>query len=187
MLEKGNIEPTELVQQLAARIQTANLDWENSKAWTKALKESLRDLLETKGTNITEVLYSDGDRGKHEFLLDLVVWDRSSGEGVILAVESEWSQSINDVLDDFWKLLVVKAPIKLMIFACNKKPRTFSQDAIWNKLSDCLLRYRDHVKNEHYVFMDYAPPPGRKAWWINIPANGKIDALPERNWVVEFE
>jgi hypothetical protein len=114
-------------------------------------------------------------------LLDLVVWDRSNGEGLTLAVESEWSQNVDDVADDFWKLLVVKAPVKLMIFACNKMPRMFSQDAVWAKLSDCLLRYRDHIKGEQYVFMDYAPPPGRRAWWIEIPVSGKLEALPDHN------
>lgn len=182
MTGRRPIHPAELVHQLAARMQAANLDRERSTAWTDTLKACLRSLLETQGTNVTEVLYSHRDSSKHEFMLDLVVWDRANGEGVTLAVESEWSQHVDAIAEDFWKLVVVKAPVKLMIFACNKRPTKFSQEAVWAKLSDCLLRYRDHIKNEHYVFMDYAPPPGRRAWWIEIPEGGRLHALPERNW-----
>ena len=107
MTERSSIHPTELVHQLAAGMQAANLAWENSTAWTDTLKACLRSLLETEGTNVTEVLYSHRDTGKHEFLLDLVVWDRSNGEGVTLAVESEWTQHVEAVAEDFWKLLVI--------------------------------------------------------------------------------
>jgi hypothetical protein len=186
MTEQKRIHPADLVGQLAARMRAASLDWEKSKIWTETLKDSLRNLLETEGTNVTEVLYSCRDSDRHEFLLDVVVWDRSDGEGLRLAVESEWSQNLDEVTEDFWKLLVVKAPVKLMIFACNNRPRKFSQEKVWEKLSECLLRYRDHTKHERYIFMDYARPPGRKAWWIEIPADGKLEAVPERNWL-EFE
>lgn len=187
MVKQRLIDPAELVRQLAAKMRAASIESESSSAaWTVALKDSIRSLLETQGTNITEVLYSDGENGKHEFLLDVVVWDRADGEGVVLAVESEWSQTIRDVVNDFWKLLVVKAPIKLMIFACNRNPWRFTQDAVSEELTKCLLKYRDHIKDEKYIFMDYARPPGRKAWWITIPANGRLAVLPERNWV-EFE
>jgi hypothetical protein len=186
MLEETLLDPAKLVHQLASKMRAANLAWTQSKAWTMTLKESLRILLENQGSNISEVLYSCRESNKHEFLLDVVVWDRSGGEGVALAVESEWSQSVEEVAEDFWKLLVVKAPVKLMIFACNKRPRKFSQDAVWEGLSECLKQYRDHRKNERYVFMDYAPPPGRRAWWIEIPADGRLNEVPQRNWI-EFE
>lgn len=186
MRNRSDIAPAELVQQLAAQMKAKNLQWNNSTAWTKALKESLRSLLESESSNVTDVLYSDSSDSRHEFLLDIVVWDRNDGEGVILAVESEWLQDVAAVEEDFWKLLIVKAPIKLMIFACNRNPRTFSQDAIWAKLSNCIQSYGDHIKGEFYVFMDYAPPPGRRAWWIEIPENGRLKTVPERNWV-EFD
>jgi hypothetical protein len=180
------LHPTTLVPQLAAKMRAANLNWEHSTEWTKVLKNSLRQLLESEGTNVIEALFSSRELDRHEFLLDLVIWDRQDGEGVSLAVESEWSQNIEEVAADFWKLLVVKAPIKLMIFACNSKPTRFSQEAVWAKLSECLLLFRDHIKGETYVFMDYAPQPGRKAWWIEVPQDGKLTALPERQFV-EFE
>lgn len=181
-----HIDPADLVHQLATRMEAANLDWDDSSAWTRALKDCLRSFLETEGSNVSEVLYSSRERDKHEFMLDVVVWDRSDREGVALAVESEWSQNVKEVAEDFWKLLVVKAPVKLMIFACTNRPRKFSQEAVWSELSDCINRYRDHMKDELYVFMDYAPAPGRRAWWIEIPANGKLDTVPQRNWI-EFE
>lgn len=181
-----SITPGELIRQLAAHMHSHDLDWEDTPSWTNALKKSLTAILQTTGSNITDVLYSDSDERKQEFLLDVVAWDRSEGEGITLAVESEWSQSLADVEYDFWKLLVVKAPVKLMLFACNKNPRTFSQEAVWDRLAGCLKLYRHHVCGERYVFMDYAPSPGRRAWWIEIPETGRMNTIPERNWV-DFE
>lgn len=88
MTGQAQVTPAELVHQLATKMRAANLDSENSRAWTEALKDCIQDLRETKGTNITEVLYSHRENGKHEFLLDVVVWDRSNCEGVKLAVEA---------------------------------------------------------------------------------------------------
>jgi hypothetical protein len=130
MLEKKPLAPAQLITELAAEMRIANLDKETSTKWTSVLKECLRSLLETEGTNVTEVLYSHRASEKHEFLLDIVVWDRSDGEGVTLAVESEWIQNVEAVAEDFWKLLVMKAPLKLMIFASPEKSVRFSQEAI---------------------------------------------------------
>jgi hypothetical protein len=180
---QSTLHPATLILQLAAKMRDANLNWEQSTEWTAVLKNSLRQLLESEGTNVVEALFSSRELDRHEFLLDLVMWDRRDGEGLSLAVESEWSQNIEEVAADFWKLLVVKAPIKLMIFACNSRPRKFSQEVVWTKLCDCLLLFRDHIKGETYVFMDYAPSPGRKAWWIEVSQDGKMSAVPERKFV----
>ena len=127
------LHPETLMPRLAEKVRNANLDWQLSTEWTKVLKGSLRELLESEGTNMTEALYSFPDSNRHEFLLDLVIWDRQDGEGASLALESEWSQNIEEVATDFRKLLVIKAPLKLMIFrlfACNPKPRKVTQKAV---------------------------------------------------------
>ena len=180
---KTVLDPKTLIPRLADKMREANLDWQHSTEWTRVLKESLRQLLESEGTNTTEALYSSHELDRHEFLLDLVIWDRQDGVGVSLAVESEWLQSIEEVATDFRKLLVVKAPLKLMIFACNSKPLKFSQKAVWDKLCECLLLFRDHIQGETYVFMDYALPPGRAAWWIEVTENGRLTTVPERQFI----
>jgi hypothetical protein len=180
---KTTIHPATLIPQLAEKMRNANLDWQHSAEWTKLLKDSLRQLLESEGTNTTQALYSSNALDRHEFLLDLVIWDREDGEGVSLALESEWEQNIEEVATDFRKLLVVKAPLKIMIFACNPKPRKFSQKAVWDKLCECLLLFRDHIKGETYVFMDYSQPPARLAWWIEMTEDGRLTSIPERQFI----
>lgn len=175
------LDPEQLVRSIADKMDSIPLDWFGSdKKWTDHLKRSLCDLLHQKEANGRHVLCSQSERDNHEFLLDIVVWDRSSGEGVILAVESEWTQSVDSIAEDFWKLLVVKSRVKLMIFALNANARKHTQEETWKKLSECLLKYRDHRKGERYVFIDYAPVPARAAWWIEIPNEGRLTAVPDR-------
>jgi len=176
--------PEQLVHDIAAKMREASLDWgDNSEVWTHQLKLSLRDLLQSKGTNKRDVLYSHTEEDIHEFLLDVVVWDRTSGEGVILAVESEWIQHVEAIAEDFWKLMVVKSPLKLMVFGLNDNARTHSQKAVWEKLRECLELYRDHRKGERYVFMDFARGATRRAWWFEVPANGSLKPVPEPQYV----
>ncbi len=83
--------------------------------WTWAVKDGLRSILER---DLTEVIYTDSSRQTSEFLLDLVAWNRDQGEGIDLAMECEWIQNAYEIVRDFEKLLVIKSPIKLMVF-CN--------------------------------------------------------------------
>ncbi len=133
-----------------------------------------------------DVIYSDTDADKHEFLLDVVAWDRDEdGESLSLAVECEWLQTVKEIENDFWKLLVVKAPVKLMIFACPKRGSKFNQHTSWETIKSCMKRYKGHIEGEKYVFIDFAPQPIRAAWWIEIPAthHGKLLAVPERQMI----
>jgi hypothetical protein len=140
-------------------------------------------MFEAEATDGTEVLCTHVGRKRHEFLLDAVVWNRKDGEGVILAVESEWTQHVTDIEEDFWKLLVVKSPIKLMIFATTPRATKHSQDAVWQRLNECLRKYKDHVAGEIYVFIDFAPAPARKAWWVEVPQDARFAGVLERNWI----
>jgi hypothetical protein len=175
--------PEQLIHDIATKMRGANLKWDGPNTdWTRQLKLSLRELLQSKEGNETEVLYSRTDENIHEFLLDVVVWDRSSGEGVILAVESEWTQGIEAIVEDFWKLMVIKSPLKLMVFGLNDKAWTHSQKAVWGKLKECLELYRDHQEGERYVFMDFARTE-RRGWWFEVPVNGLLKPVPEPQYV----
>lgn len=176
--------PEQLIHDIAVRMRSANLNWyKNDGEWTHELKSTIRELFQSDGTNETHVRCSDPDRGNHEFLLDVVVWDRSSGEGVTLAVESEWTQHHEAIAEDFWKLIVVKSQLKLMVFALNGNARKHTREAIWGTLTECLLKYRDHRKGERYMFMDFALPPAREAWWIEIPADGVLSDVPAKTTI----
>lgn len=88
------------------------------RGWTEAVKELLKQRAQAKqnhlvfyGTSATEPIHS------HEWLLDAAWYFRSNEvEGILLALESEWNHSPNDVAYDFSKLLAVKAPLKIMLF-----------------------------------------------------------------------
>ena len=181
MIVEYRSNPQQLANEIAIRMNTANLDWyKNDGDWTRRLKSIIGELFQTEGANPTDVLCSDKERGTHEFLLDVVVWDRNSGEGVTLAVESEWAQHHEAIAEDFWKLMVVKSPLKLMVFALSDKARVHSREVVWEKLADCLLKYRDHHQGERYLFMNFGVPPAVEAWWIEIPVDGPLANIPEK-------
>ena len=171
------MELDELVNRLIALIRADKLDWNFSTAWTKKIKDYLRDMFESQADAV-QVSYSDG-ADRHEFMLDVVAWDKSGHETVTLAVECEWYQKIEEVENDFRKLLVVKSPLKLMIFACNKKARKFRAEDIQEMVKERLRSYRDHVRGERYVFINFAPFPDEKAWWIEVPEDGKMEKVPD--------
>ena len=178
------INPEQLVQELATKMQAANLDWKGkSTPWTYQLKEFLREILEARGTPVSDILYTHANTHNHEFLLDIVVWSRSevARDAITLAAECEWGQCTEDIVEDFLKLLVVKSPLKLLIFGLNAKARIHTHKQVWKSLSECLLKYRDHCEGERYVFIDYAEVPAGRAWWIEIPVNGPLQAIPEKH------
>ena len=69
---------------------------------------------------------------------------------IALAVESEWG-SKRDVLHDFGKLLVVKAPLKLMVFDKRK-------DVIKDIQERYMQKFSQHVEDEHYLLLELDTP-----------------------------
>lgn len=134
-LTKGIVEPDQLFRRLFDGVK--HLPPTGGRLWTGAVKKTLRAFAQE--TDRAPVVYPD--RGNPEFLLD-VVWlkpareDAREGNGrIVLAVESEWSSSFDEVWCDFSKLLYVKAPRKVLI--CDLSPkmiqealRQFEQDII---------------------------------------------------------
>jgi hypothetical protein len=174
------IEPGELVNGILSDISEANLDWAKSALWTKAIKQSLYRLLHK---DLTEVIFTNSSENAHEFLLDLIAWDRDDGEGIVLGMECEWLITPTEIVSDFEKLLVIKAPLKLMMFASSGTSR--SQEQILKALDESLQRYKQHVQGERYIFVDFARAPHRLAYWIQIPSthNGRLKELPQRNLI----
>lgn len=77
---------------------------------TKAVKDVLRLV----GQERRFAVYPDTDNEdapRREWLYDLVWW--KDDKRVVLAVESEWSGRVDNVLYDFRKLLAVKSTLKL--------------------------------------------------------------------------
>jgi hypothetical protein len=176
------IEPERLVRELKTGLQKCNRGhtWNHggNKEWTDAVKKKLKKI--AKGySNKTRCFYSHAELGMTEFLLDLVWWDKDEIEGASLACECEWYFSRNGkvgqyakrVGEDFAKLLVFKAPLKLMIFATPKQsPKV--EYAVIKEINRYLKRYKHHLAGETYLVLDFAPVP--KAWIARIEKNGAV-------------
>ncbi len=167
------IDPEQLARRLVFAIDEAKTDWAKSTRWTLKVKSTLRSILQS---DMTDVIFTDTERRVSEFLLDLVAWNGDDGEGMALAAECEWNSTAYEVRKDFEKLLVVKSPIKLMIFATWGKKHT--NQVVMKEVREALLKYKHHLAGERYVFVDFAKPPDRRAYWLEMPKDGRLEAFP---------
>jgi hypothetical protein len=87
-----------------------------------------------------------------EWLVDLLWWDDSPKHtGVALAVESEWNAPVDDIVADFEKLLIIKSPLKLMVYRVRGKELHRVREGIRQN----LLNYGQHVRGESYVLCEF--------------------------------
>jgi len=86
----------------------------------------------------------------HEWLLDLVWLDKETGD-MRLAVESEWSFTMEHRLDDFQKLMPMKSPLKLFIFTTRSPDEGLN---VCKALEAYLQPYSQHVEGEEYLLME---------------------------------
>ena len=113
-----------------------------------------------------------------EFLLDLVWWDKDLTEGASLVCECEWfydrfsneQRYAENVGTDFGKLLVFKAPLKLMIFA-SVDGAPDMQQLVLNEIDRYLRGYKHHLAGETYVILDFAPKLA--AWSASVEKSGQ--------------
>ena len=175
------VEPEKLARGLALFVDKAGIDEKSDKVWTTTIKCGLREIVERPGI---EVLFTDSCNGVSEFIIDFIAWNHVGGEGIVLAAESEWigvmrtSKSYaEEVAFDFWKLLCIKSPIKLMIFASSEK--SFPHEPIIEELRKAFVLYQDHTPGELYIFMDFAPGKYRKAFYVRVPLVGSADFIQE--------
>jgi hypothetical protein len=184
-------EPADLLRALVQQLdefEVANPDARTG-AWTVAVQSALKALGEQAGKGIEHLCTrtSEGP-GTGEFLLDAVWWHRvtpGSVEHVALAVESEfagWARNRDDVstqvAQDFEKLLVVKSPLKLLIFCSwySKRDTDLApmRNAIWSHLKQYIAHYSHHIEGEKYLFLDTAVMGERRAWTFTVPRSGSI-------------
>ena len=84
-----------------------------------------------------------------EWLVDLIWWEKTPKHtGVGLAVESEWNAPVDDIVAEFQKLLIIKSPLKLMVYRVRGKDTVRVREGIRQN----LLKYGQHVSGESYVF-----------------------------------
>lgn len=137
-----------------------------SPAWTRAVKEALCRCGEERNFDVYTGLRRPG-KDTYEWLFDLVWHDRTTGS-VSLAVESEWGDE-GDVLDDFSKLLVVKAPLKVMVYFAYKG------SFVERIEKEYLSAFDHHVKGEQYLLIEFHGVKDH-AYLYEAPNDGRVSA-----------
>ncbi len=97
--------------------------------WTKEVKKELTKLGQSKGYYVCTHSVKFSDWG--EWLYDLC-WIQQKDDSTypllkkfVLALESEWKTDDNSIIEDFQKLLVCNAEIKVMIFQCKPELKKY--------------------------------------------------------------
>ncbi|MCX6979508.1 MAG: hypothetical protein NTV08_01975 [Verrucomicrobia bacterium] len=118
--------------------------------WTALLKTELRRV----GHEHEYLVSPCPDDGNKEWLYDLI-WFRNDSNNqlreVAMVLESEWSNNEWHIQEDFEKLLVAKAPIKVMAFESNlsELPKR------WCLLKDGIRVFEKQSTDETYILAGF--------------------------------
>ena len=151
-----------------------------NKSWTLHLKRLLENFGALHYRLSSE--YSDPSRHMSEFLIDFQWWDKriESRQQMVLAVESEWynlpawvkdpgARYAEDVAADFYKLMVIKSPYKLMTFSSDGG---VNRELIVKRLERDTASFVGHVKGERYILLDSSPNDDWGAYELLITEDG---------------
>jgi len=87
---------------------------------------------------------------ERQWLYDLI-WFRNDPNGqireVALVLESEWSRDACHIHEDFQKLLIAKAPIKVMVF----QDHGSNLPDLWRLLKDGIRVFEPQYSDETYI------------------------------------
>ena len=126
----------------------------DTRVWTHAIKSELCQAGQYLGYYVCTSGVTGANHG--EWLFDQVWMNWIPDPGRLirigLAVECEWSLRRNDILDDFEKLLVARAEVRLMIF----QART-AQDvnALFDLLRAETQEFTQHQCGDYYMLAGY--------------------------------
>lgn len=197
------ITPEALSSELLRRVEDFDTSQPRAgnEVWTSRLKAILNeialDVNETLESGVIEAIYTGSAKETREFLYDVIWWYRSkddpSVECLALAAEIEWasfwwgrpgealSSHVRDrVIEDFDKLVVAKAPLKLMMFCTSRTGTEEShepmQHFVFAEIDKYIKRYKHLIPGETYLFIDVASPTHRRAWVSRVDESGMLRA-----------
>ena len=81
-----------------------------------------------------------------------MIWLNYSGDTLLsvpLVLESEWEREIGDLMDDFQKMLLARADLRVMIFCMEKEKK--GRDII-EKFINQVETFHPTEPNDHYLF-----------------------------------
>ena len=155
MLTKDELETA--LNALSVEAQSVG-GWGNKK-WTRKIKETLKLLAHAKDESIKVYGTGLGDDCYSEWLWDVVwaLWkseDDSSPahlDSLLLVVESEWGK-YEDVIEDFEKLLVARADVRVIVYddLGRYKERLFE-----GEFESRINSYRGTKTGDRYLFAFY--------------------------------
>jgi hypothetical protein len=137
-----------------------------STLWTVAIRNVLRTLM----PKSWRMLPPTDESSAGEFLVDACWWVNSVGAALV--AEFEWDSSWKEIVKDFEKLLVIKSPLKLMIFASSKGAS--SSLKIEEELKGYLSQYDHHIAGETYIFIEYWPHERVRAFIWQARSAGRV-------------
>ncbi len=149
----------DIVNALVKRLPKAGGVGTSLPTWTQAVKTVMEALANefSNDENLQQIeFYGTRMSGAptHEWLIDVVWYHRiygpeadpktktSQAESILLALESEWKQAADEVVNDFIKLLAVKAPIKIMLFERRKA------EDVWAALNSIGQKWTQHCPGD---------------------------------------
>ena len=137
------------------------------------MKQALCSELAEKETSQLEFLgtLKVDEKTSREWLIDAIWYFRSSDEkteAILLALESEWNKSKDEVINDFCKLLTVKAPIKIMLFEGRGDPEEYVE-----ALSDLGGRWLQHTQGDLIYVINFKDGK-HKTWFCEVKGAGLI-------------
>lgn len=121
-----------------------------NRKWTAFLKSKIREVGKKHGYLVSPC----PDDGNKEWLYDLI-WFRNDSDNqlseVALVLESEWSSDSWHIQEDFEKLLVAKASIKVMVFQCNAN----NLQGLWDQLNKGIDAFKQRSPAETYILVAF--------------------------------
>jgi predicted AAA+ superfamily ATPase len=150
--------------------------------WTRSVKHALLKL----GKRKKRYCAPNQRKDQPEFLFDFLWFRNCEMNDILLAVESE-KGSRRQVLDDFGRLLLVKAPLKLLVFSTTRRAHR-SHQILDGIQENYMQKFSQHVEGEEYVLLEFVEQD-QKAYchYYKIPKNGNLRRVKfEQKWVISY-
>ncbi len=145
---------------------------------SRAIKRAMDQL--GRSLNYT-VFYADNNdrRQQREWVLDLVWWN--AGTGSVAAMKCEWGNA-GAVVEQFHKLMGIKAPLKVLVFATRQagaeRPDVLQRkdtSAMLHALGTCAIDFSQHVAGEHYLLLELVEEESQfRAYELSVTTDGKL-------------
>lgn len=157
-------------------------DWTNSQ-WTKAVKTTLCRVGRDFGCSVWASGVEGYDKDGGEWLYD-VTWLKYKGDllkSLSMAAECEWGTR-GAVKDDFEKLLLARAAVRVMVF--DGMMHEGGAEATANEICNWIGAYEDSQKGDTYLLIGYEADEDN--WWFryfkilvdNLGEQPKLIKLP---------